>query len=64
MRIQKSETLTPITITYKQGSVFGFGGNRAHTYKVYVYKFDNGANVTLFCQDTMNAPDTINISNE
>ncbi|KAJ6648715.1 hypothetical protein Bhyg_03946 [Pseudolycoriella hygida] len=63
--ITKTETLTPITITYKHGSFFGFGGNHTNTYMVYVYKFDNsGETIHFFCQDTLNAPEKLTISNE
>lgn len=59
MLIKKKSKLNYVTVSWKQGSFCGFGGNQSHIYKVYVYSFDNGANILLFCQDTMNAPQTM-----
>lgn len=62
MKIERKTKLESVSISWKQGSLLGIGGDETHIYKVYVYNFENGANILLFCQDSMSPPYTIEIS--
>lgn len=64
LKIERKTKLESVSISWKQGSLLGFGGNETHIYKVYVYTFENGANILLFCQDTMSPPYTMEISDK
>ncbi|KAJ6636404.1 hypothetical protein Bhyg_14994 [Pseudolycoriella hygida] len=62
LKIERKTKLESVSISWKQGSFLGFGGDETHIYKVYVYAFENGANILLFCQDSMSAPHTMEIN--
>ncbi len=59
LKIARKSKLESVSVSWKQGSCWGFGGNKTHIYKVYVYAFENGANIMLFCQDTMSPVATV-----
>ncbi|KAJ6636405.1 hypothetical protein Bhyg_14995 [Pseudolycoriella hygida] len=61
LKIERKTKLESVSISWKQGSLLGFGGDQTHIYKVYIYAFENGANILLFCQDSMSPPYTIEI---
>lgn len=62
LKIARKSKLESLSISWKQGSLCGIGGNKTHIYKVYVYTFENDANILLFCQDNMSPPYTMQIS--
>lgn len=62
LKIEQKAKLESVSLSWKQGSLLGVGGDQTHIYKVYVYAFENEANILLFCQDTMSPPHTMVIS--
>lgn len=61
LTLQKNARKDHIAISWKQGSVMGFGGDRSQSYNVYEYIGPNGSPVPVFIQSDWDIPENITI---
>ncbi|XP_071946983.1 uncharacterized protein [Antedon mediterranea] len=52
------------TIHWKQGSVFGFGGDRSQTYRECHYKMSNGKIIVVFVQSDWDIPKPLQLDSK
>lgn len=61
LTLQKNARKDHITISWKQGSFMGIGGDRRQSYNVYEYIGPNGSPVPVFIQSDWDIPENLTI---